>query len=128
VTALAAFPVTGHAARQSGATQVALGLYDGHVGGAEALAQQVEALRAELERTRLWCVGLEQQVAQLAAVLAVTVPTAARGLTRFPIAAAAADAGAPLDRGRGAAVVRAGVGALASSARSSSPRTRTRRS
>jgi hypothetical protein len=49
----------------------------------------LEALRREVTRLRLWCATLERQQAQLAAVLAIIAPElAGLGLTRFPLAAA----------------------------------------
>jgi hypothetical protein len=49
-------------------------------------------LRDELKRLRRWCTSLEQQQAQLAAVLAVIAPDLATlGLTRFPLSAALPD-------------------------------------
>jgi hypothetical protein len=49
----------------------------------------VQALRREVTQLRLWCAALEQQQAQLAAVLAVVAPeVAGLGLTRFPLTAA----------------------------------------
>jgi hypothetical protein len=54
-----------------------------------ALQRELRQLKGELEALRLWCLGLEQQVAQLAVVQALSVPAARRGLTRFPVGATA---------------------------------------
>ncbi len=59
----------------------------------QALQREVRQLRRELDALRLWCVGLEQQQAQLAAVLSLTTPAVGRGLTRFPLGVAAAAGG-----------------------------------
>ena len=49
----------------------------------------LEALRREVTRLRLWCATLDEAQAQLAAVLAVVAPeVAGLGLTRFPLTAA----------------------------------------
>jgi hypothetical protein len=50
-----------------------------------ALQREVRQLRHEVKVLRLWCLGLEQQQAQLAAAVSLTAPTAGRGLTRFPV-------------------------------------------
>ena len=54
---------------------------------AAELRQEVERLRLELARTRAWCASLEQQQAQLAAVLLLIAGPARVGLTRFPVGA-----------------------------------------
>ena len=49
-------------------------------------------LEWEILALRRWCTSLEEQQAQLAAVLAVIAPDlAALGLTRFPLGTALAD-------------------------------------
>ena len=51
------------------------------------LQAEIERLRAEVARLQVWCRGLEEQQAQLAAVLGLVAPSIARrGLTRFAIA------------------------------------------
>ncbi len=56
------------------------------------LRVQVDQLREELVAVRARCVGLEQQQAQLAALLALVAPgLAGLGLTRFPLGAALPD-------------------------------------
>ena len=56
------------------------------------LRTQVDQLRRELVAMRPWCASLEEQQAQLAAVLAVVAPkVAGLGLTRFLIGAALPD-------------------------------------
>ncbi len=56
------------------------------------LGAQIDQLRRELVAVRAWCVGLEQQQAQLASLLALVAPhLAGHGLTRFPLVAALAD-------------------------------------
>jgi hypothetical protein len=67
--------------------------------GEEAESASDTELEAELQRLQtritevwLWCRGLEEQLAQLAAVLAVVAPDlAGLGLTRFPLGAALPD-------------------------------------
>jgi hypothetical protein len=61
--------------------------------GSEAeLRAQVDQLRRELAAMRVHCIGLEQQQAQLATLLAIVAPRVARaGLTRFPLGAALPD-------------------------------------
>jgi hypothetical protein len=59
----------------------------------ESLAQEpqrrIDELERQLAEMRVWCRGLEQQQAQLAAVLYLTTGRVARsGLTRFPLGAA----------------------------------------
>jgi hypothetical protein len=50
------------------------------------LEAEVQRLRSELARLQVWCHGLEEQQAQLAAVLGLVAPSLARrGLTRFAI-------------------------------------------
>jgi len=63
-----------------------------------ALRREVRQLRDELQALRLWCLGLEQQQAQLAVVLSLATPVAGRGLTRFPVGAVAStrEKGTPL--------------------------------
>jgi hypothetical protein len=52
-----------------------------------ALKAEIERLRAEVARLQVWCRGLEEQQAQLAAVLGLVAPSITRrGLTRFAIA------------------------------------------
>jgi hypothetical protein len=43
----------------------------------------IERLEREVADLRVWCRGLEQQQAQLAAVLSLVAGTARSGLTRF---------------------------------------------
>jgi hypothetical protein len=51
------------------------------------LKAEIEQLRTELARMQVWCRGLEEQQAQLAAVLGLVAPRITRrGLTRFAIA------------------------------------------
>jgi hypothetical protein len=51
------------------------------------LKAEIERLRAEVARLQVWCRGLEEQQAQLAAVLGLVAPRITRrGLTRFAIA------------------------------------------
>jgi hypothetical protein len=51
------------------------------------LQAEIERLRAEVARMQVWCRGLEEQQAQLAAVLGLIAPRiTCRGLTRFAIA------------------------------------------
>jgi hypothetical protein len=51
------------------------------------LETEIARLRAEVARMQLWCHGLEEQQAQLAAVLGLVAPSITRrGLTRFAIA------------------------------------------
>ncbi len=52
--------------------------------GGQELLQQLRRLQVQLSETRAWCASLEQQQAQLAAVLALVAGSARRGLTRFP--------------------------------------------
>jgi hypothetical protein len=67
--------------------------------GEEAESASDTELEAELQRlhtrvtdVQLWCRGVEEQLAQLAAVLAVVAPDlAGLGLTRFPLGAALPD-------------------------------------
>jgi predicted XRE-type DNA-binding protein len=48
------------------------------------LEAEVLRLRSEMARMQLWCRGLEEQQAQLAAVLGLVAPSIAQlGLTRF---------------------------------------------
>lgn len=53
----------------------------------QELPQQLRSLQAQMNETRAWCASLEQQQAQLAAVLALVAGSARRGLTRFPFEA-----------------------------------------
>jgi hypothetical protein len=56
------------------------------------LRTQVDQLQRELVAMRAWCAGLEEQQAQLAAVLTIVAPkVAGLGLTRFPLSAALPD-------------------------------------
>jgi hypothetical protein len=58
----------------------------GSASGTE-LKAEIERLRAEVARVQVWCRGLEEQQAQLAAVLGLVAPgITRRGLTRFAIA------------------------------------------
>ena len=51
------------------------------------LKAEIERLRTELARMQVWCRGLEEQQAQLAAVLGLVAPRITRrGLARFAIA------------------------------------------
>jgi hypothetical protein len=51
------------------------------------LKAEIERLRTEVARLQVWCRGLEEQQAQLAAVLGLVAPRITRrGLTRFAIA------------------------------------------
>ena len=51
------------------------------------LLAEVQRLRGEVARMQVWCRGLEEQQAQLAAALGLVAPSIARrGLTRFAIA------------------------------------------
>ena len=67
--------------------------------GEEAESASDTELEAELQRLQtrvtevgLWCRGLEDQLAQLAAVLTVVAPDlAGLGLTRFPLGTALPD-------------------------------------
>ena len=67
--------------------------------GEEAESASDRELEAELQRlhrrvaeVQMWCRGLEDQLAQLAAVLAVVAPDlAGLGLTRFPLGTALSD-------------------------------------
>ena len=67
--------------------------------GEEAESASDTELEAELKRlhsrvteVQLWCRGLEEQLAQLAAVLAVVAPDlAGLGLSRFPLSTALPD-------------------------------------
>ena len=45
----------------------------------------MERLQREVAELRVWCRGLEQQQAQLAAVLSLVAGTARSGLTRFSL-------------------------------------------
>jgi hypothetical protein len=45
----------------------------------------IERLQREVAELRVWCRGLEQQQAQLAAVLSLVAGTARSGLTRFSL-------------------------------------------
>lgn len=51
----------------------------------QKLLQRLGRLQAQVNETRAWCASLEQQQAQLAAVLALVAGPARRGLTRFPV-------------------------------------------
>ena len=58
----------------------------GSTSGTE-LKAEIERLRTELARMQVWCRGLEEQQAQLAAVLGLVAPRITRrGLTRFALA------------------------------------------
>jgi len=87
----------------------------------QALRREVRQLRDEFQALRLWCLGLEQQQAQLAAALSLTVPAAGRGLTRFPVARSPAWEGRERRR-VGSASSRAGRPAEARRARRKSAR------
>ncbi len=51
--------------------------------------RRIDELERQLAEMRVWCAGLEQQQAQLAAVLYLAAGGLARsGLTRFPLGAA----------------------------------------
>jgi hypothetical protein len=51
------------------------------------LEAEIEQLRTEIACMQVWCRGLEEQQAQLAAVLGLVAPSITRrGLTRFAIA------------------------------------------
>jgi hypothetical protein len=45
----------------------------------------IERLEREVAELRVWCRGLEQQQAQLAAVLSLVAGAASSGLTRFSL-------------------------------------------
>jgi hypothetical protein len=49
------------------------------------LLERIGRLQVQLQETRAWCASLEQQQAQLAAVLALISGPAGRALTRFPL-------------------------------------------
>jgi hypothetical protein len=56
------------------------------------LDAEVELLRREVAHMRVWCRGLEEQQAQLAAVLGLVAPSLARrGLTRFAMGTTLSD-------------------------------------
>jgi hypothetical protein len=56
------------------------------------LDAELRRLQTRVTEVRLWCRGLEEQLAQLAAVLAVVAPDlASLGLTRFPLGPALPD-------------------------------------
>jgi hypothetical protein len=56
------------------------------------LEAELQRLHTRVTEVQLWCRGLEEQLAQLAAVLAVVAPDlAGLGLTRFPLSAALPD-------------------------------------
>jgi hypothetical protein len=56
------------------------------------LEAEVERLRSEVAHMRMWRRGLEEQQAQLAAVLGLVAPSLARrGLTRFAMGTALSD-------------------------------------
>ena len=57
----------------------------------KAINGDLEEMRKALLETRAWCASLEQQQAELAAVLSLTTPGAIAALTRFPLRAALAD-------------------------------------
>ena len=51
--------------------------------------RRIDELERQLAEMRVWCAGLEQQQAQLAAVLCLATGGLTRsGLTRFPLVAA----------------------------------------
>ena len=53
---------------------------------------ELQQLQTRITEVRLWCRGLEEQLAQLAAVLAVVAPDlAGLGLTRFALGTALPD-------------------------------------
>lgn len=57
-----------------------------------SMADRQGRLEREMLALRRWCASLEEQQAQLAAVLAVVAPDlAGLGLTRFPLGAALPD-------------------------------------
>lgn len=61
------------------------------VSGTE-LEAELQRLHTSVTEVQLWCRGLEDQLAQLAAVLAVVAPDlAGLGLTRFPLGTALPD-------------------------------------
>jgi hypothetical protein len=56
------------------------------------LEAELQRLHTRITEVQLWFRGLEEQLAQLAAVLAVVAPDmAGLGLTRFPLGAALPD-------------------------------------
>ena len=56
------------------------------------LEAELQRLHSRVAEVQLWCRGLEEQLAQLAAVLVVVAPDlAGLGLTRFPLSAALPD-------------------------------------
>jgi hypothetical protein len=56
------------------------------------LEVELQRLHSRVTEVQLWCRGLEEQLAQLAAVLAVVAPDlAGLGLTRFPLGTALPD-------------------------------------
>jgi hypothetical protein len=56
------------------------------------LEAELQRLQTKVTEVQLWCRGLEEQLAQLAAVLAVVAPDLAGfGLTRFPLGPALSD-------------------------------------
>jgi hypothetical protein len=56
------------------------------------LEAELKRLHSRVTEVQLWCRGLEEQLAQLAAVLAVVAPDlASLGLTRFPLGTALPD-------------------------------------
>jgi hypothetical protein len=56
------------------------------------LEAELQRLHTRVTEVQLWCRGLEEQLAQLAAVLAVVAPDlAGLGLTRIPLSAALPD-------------------------------------
>jgi hypothetical protein len=56
------------------------------------LDAELQRLHTRVTEVQLWCRGLEDQLAQLAAVLAVLAPDlAGLGLTRFPLGTALPD-------------------------------------